>query len=619
MKKICLVLSFFFVFFIIGCNGEKEDNSEVINALKITCEEKIMEGSTISEDVEFPFTLEVGEYNLSLSYSSDKKNVLSDEGKVTIQDEVTNTVNVTITYSFYYGTERVTGSVVREFTVLSKKALLEAASNKVTFPEIIRDDITLPKEVDGFEVEWKSSDFHLSKKGKYSFVSENTDVTLTATFIYGEGEDTYFYDKEYQVVIGPYEAEKCLELVSEKITLPEKFSGTKMTLKTDYGYNVSVEWVSNSENIDSEGNIINLTENKTVKLTAVLTCEDKELKIDFEVMLLHTEVHHIWYADPIAFEGTKNGVTLDANNNLVLEEGLTKGTFESEPLSVYNFTQLVGSWNAKTSQNATVELEIAAYIDGAWTQYLTYGEWGLGRENVYYDSTSGKAKLNVDVFEVANGFATQVKFRVTLRRDNAQVDSPILTRVALSFKFKDYSYTVDTSSLPNEVEYNVPKLCQLDVPKIGDEICSATTTAMLLKYLGVDLSSSYAYEHEYVARMVCDHGHDGIFGNWSYNMAFAGEFADLAYNQYMYSWEELKYHLATVGPVGASIKGNVGLYNTPGHLLVVTGYKIVNGETYVICNDPYVNSRFGAGLFVRYEYKLDVFMKVWRNVVYVIQ
>ena len=618
MKRILLFLSFFFLFFIVGCNDEKDKNLDDINAVKTKCEEQIMEGSSISKDIQFPSQIEVDGFNVALTYSSSNTNVLSDDGKVALADETNTEVNVTIYYSFFYEDENVTGSVIRTFIVSSKKSVLEEASTKVDFPDIIRDDITLPTEVDGFEVEWKSSDYHLSKKGKYSFVSEETNVTLTATFIYETEDNVYFYDKEYEVVIGPYEAEKCLELASEKVTLPEEFSGTKITLKTDYGYNVKVEWISNSERIDNEGNIKDLNEDTTVKLTAVLRCEDKELRMDFEVLLLHTDVHHIWHAEPLDFEGIKTGVTLDESNYLVLEDGLTKGTFESEPLSVYNFTELVGSWNAKTSETATVELEIAALVDGVWTQYLTYGEWGLGRENVYYDSTSGKAKLNVDVFEVKNGLATQVKFRVTLRRDNASCESPKLTTVALSFKFKDYRYSVDVSELPNEVEYNVPKLCQLDVPVIGGDICSATTTAMLLKYNGVDLSSSYDYEHEYVARMVCDHGHGGIFGNWSYNMAFAGEFATLAYNQYMYSWEELQYHLATIGPVGASIKGNVGLYNTPGHLLVVTGYKIVDGETYVICNDPYVNDRFGAGLFVRYEYKLDVFMNVWRNVVYVV-
>ena len=52
---------------------------------------------------------------------------------------------------------------------------------------------------------------------------------------------------------------------------------------------------------------------------------------------------------------------------------------------------------------------------------------------------------------------------------------------------------------------------------------------------------------------------------------------------------------------------------------VVIGYKIVNGETFVVCNDPNINSRFGEGLFVRYEYPLEVFMNFWRKVVYTVE
>ena len=611
MKKLWLFLSFFFVIFIIGCNGEENDNSAAIASLKDKCEEVLLSNETVTEDLEFPFTIEVEGYNLSLDYSSNNTQVLSNEGKVTLLEEETKEVEVTISYSFYYESEKVEGTVLNKYTVLSKKAILEEVSKEISFPEVIRDNITLPKQVNGYDVEWKSSDYHLSKKGVYSFVAEPIDVILTATFIYGEGADIYFYEKEYNVVVGPYEAEKCLELVSGKITMPETVSGNKMTLKTDYGYNVDVKWECSSDVVGEDGTIYNLTEDTLVKFTAVLTCEDKELKVEFDVMLYATAVHHIWYADPAAFEGTFNGVLLDANNNLVLDEDVKKGTFESEPLSVYNFTELVGSWNAKTSTTATVELEIAAYIDGAWTQYLTYGEWGFGKENVYYDSTSGKAKLNIDIFEVKNGFATKVKFRVTLRRDNVSCESPVLTRVALSFKFKDYNYTVDATNLPNEVDYDVPKLYQLDVPKIGNIICSATTTAMLLKYHNIDLSSNYTYEHEYVAKLVCDHGHGGEYGNWSYNMALAGEYVNLAYTQYMYSWEELQYHLANVGPVGASIKGTFAGKPNSGHLIVVRGYKIVDGETLVICNDPYTEG-------VYYEATLEEFMRVWRKVVYVV-
>ena len=50
----------------------------------------------------------------------------------------------------------------------------------------------------------------------------------------------------------------------------------------------------------------------------------------------------------------------------------------------------------------------------------------------------------------------------------------------------------------------------------------------------------------------------------------------------------------------------------------------VNGKTYVICNDPNINERFGNDAngnpyFVYYEFPLDVFMNFWRGVIYVVE
>ena len=84
------------------------------------------------------------------------------------------------------------------------------------------------------------------------------------------------------------------------------------------------------------------------------------------------------------------------------------------------------------------------------------------------------------------------------------------------------------------------------------------------------------------------------------------------YVKRIYSWEELKHHLYTVGPVAVSIKGNTGLYTTNGHLMVVRGYEVINNVTYVICNDPNVK-----GVYVKYT--LEIFLNVSRNVIYVIE
>ena len=103
-----------------------------------------------------------------------------------------------------------------------------------------------------------------------------------------------------------------------------------------------------------------------------------------------------------------------------------------------------------------------------------------------------------------------------------------------------------------------------------------------------------------------------------------GAFGLDSYVKHLYSWEELKYHLATVGPVGASIAGNAILYNTNGHLIVARGYRVVDGKTYVICNDPNINQRFGNDkdgnpYFVYYEFPLETFMNFWRGTIYVVE
>ena len=146
---------------------------------------------------------------------------------------------------------------------------------------------------------------------------------------------------------------------------------------------------------------------------------------------------------------------------------------------------------------------------------------------------------------------------------------------------------------------------------------------MLLKYKGLSFADKDEYEHRYIANLVVDHSND-IFGNWVYNTVTMGAFGLTSYVKRLYSWEELKWHLANVGPVGASIAGNAVLYTTGGHLIVARGYREVNGQTYVICNDPNINDRFGNDAngnpyFVYYEFPLDVFMNFWRGVIYVVE
>ena len=320
------------------------------------------------------------------------------------------------------------------------------------------------------------------------------------------------------------------------------------------------------------------------------------------------------------FEGNTENVVLE-NNVVKLINNKKEGYVESCEISCDGFTKMVCSWVAITDKTKTVEVMVKVRVDGVWSKYLSYGPWGLGRENYYYNDEDELAEIYVDEIYIKNGKkADGVMYKVILRKDDEI--SPELKNICvmLHSNVDNYEYDGDNSNLPDIVEYNVPRLNQNIVPVIGEEMCSATTTAMLLKYHGFDFSEFDEFEHRYVADLVADPGHNApTYGNWAFNTAVIGAYGLTSYTYGMTGWEELKHHLATVGPVGASIKGDTGVYKTGGHLLVVIGYKVVDGKTFVVCNDPNINSRFGEGLFVRYEYPLDVFMNFWRKVVYTVE
>lgn len=179
----------------------------------------------------------------------------------------------------------------------------------------------------------------------------------------------------------------------------------------------------------------------------------------------------------------------------------------------------------------------------------------------------------------------------------------------------NYKFKVDISNLTKEKIYDVPKLYQNEVPSIGNSICSPTTSTMLLKYKGEDFKEFDEYEHRYIAYKFKEYN-SGIFGNWVYNCVGMSSFGYNAYVSRMYSIDELVYHLATVGPCGLSVKGQMTSseknYYTNGHLIVAIGYKYVDDVLYIVCNDPNVPN-------VYCEYSINVIKNTWRNVAYVIE
>lgn len=307
-------------------------------------------------------------------------------------------------------------------------------------------------------------------------------------------------------------------------------------------------------------------------------------------------------------------------NRLEVVDKTKEGVIISPVIETRDYTELVGSWSCITNKESTIELKISVKVGNTWSKFFTYGEWGLLGDNLYYDQDDEKVRMRVDEILLKEGnLGNAFCFKVTLKKDAK------LSLICITLKIPNYTYEVDASNCPDFVCYDVPCLNQNMVPVIGGEMCSATTSAMLLKYKGFSFKiKDEEFEHRYVASLVADNGHKApTYGNWVFNTAAISAYGVDSYVARNYSWDELKLHLATVGPVGASIKGDTGLYKTGGHLLVVRGYREVDGKTYVICNDPNINERFGNDkdgkpLFVYYEFPLEVFNAFHRGVIYVV-
>lgn len=612
-------------------SGKGVDFDSILNELSID--------SVIRGNITLPTDLTLAGKRVNIEWdiekkSADERSNIDKNGIVTfpIEEDAIFSLTANVTYN------NVTKQKSFDVTVISYRTLCVEAANKLNMPKTINDDIKLTTKIDDVNIEWYTSNSEiLTKQGKCSYVSKAKTVTLGAGFSidYEEkGETlTYYYDVDYRIEVQPYSFEKRISLIKETIKFSDKIYG-KVILPTTFEYDLFGSWSSNNQSvIKDDGTVIGPDIDTTVKLE--LTIKDKldennESKLTFEVVVptyldndeeLDFYYHNIIDYTSLYTPSHLHNLKFNDQGKVVLDDNVLSGTYESRIFHTHTFKSLVGSWSCITSPDATIELEISVYTGGKWSNYFTYGVWGLGKTNTYYNQSDNNTntKMSVDEIIVNNANANACKYRVTLKRNNVSTNSPVLSLVCLTIDItdSDYSYPVDISNLPKSVDNDLPKLYQYDVPNIGGSICSATTTTMLLKWKGYSFANmGKTYEHEYIASLVADPGHNSpTYGNWSYNMAVAGAYGDNAYVARMYSWEEVMYHLATVGPMGASIRSSNGEwgYNTNGHLVVVRGYRISDsGDVTVICNDPAVRN-------VYYEVTLRQFLQCWRGVSYVIE
>lgn len=590
-----------------------------INQILKEASQTIIIPSITTSNIELPTSLLYEGYMIDVKWESSNVDVINNDGIVN-QDGDLHEINLDASLSykkhFYFVSFNI---VIEAKTYDYENRLLNEAIQKISIPNYLFEDFDLPTKIvvedEIISISWGSSDESvISNSGKIKrHESSFKQADLTAILSLNGQQ----MEKGYNVTV--YSTDYLLNQVASKITFP-KVIDDNIELLDQFAYGIKGEWISSNPNLLShDGIILAIDKAEEVKMTLKLILDEKEQLKVFEFTLIpkmeerFVEHHILDYVNDFETNNMEN-VQIDGNY-LVLDANVTAGSYESKVFSTNNLVSLVGSWSAITGIDFTVELLVRVQVDNEWSSYLSYGIWGLGRENKGITTTSidGLAKMSTDELMILNNkYASAVQYKIVLRRNNLSNPSPKLLLVSLALELKDYDYVVENIFLPS-VDYLVPMLNQNAVPTIGNSICSPTSTTMLLKFKGFDFTNfDSLYEHRYIARLVRDYGHN-IYGNWVYNTAVIGAMGVESYVKRMYSLNELMRHLAMVGPVAASVKGNMeGLYTTSGHLIVIRGYKEVNGKLVFICNDPNLKN-------IYYEYSAETIENVWRNIVYVIK
>ncbi|HBP25860.1 MAG TPA: hypothetical protein DD618_02790 [Acholeplasmatales bacterium] len=565
-----------------------------------------------TQPLTFPDTLLLFGETAELSWFSSDPSVIGNDGAIHPKD-ISQSTDLTVAITV--GERSILLPFMTIFVnPLNKQAIIDAAIAEISLPDSTDSDLDLPTKIGDVIVQWSSDQPNiLSDDGEWSYSETDALVTMTAIFAF----QGLIVERDFPITVLTYTNAERLQAALSQIAFEETV-GENLNLQTMFDYGVTGVWISDLPEVISNTGTVWLDDvAHAVTLSLTLKSGDDILEQEYTVVTktisgdeTYFPTHMLVYrTSDFKSEGFDNLIV--SNGKIVLAPDALLGSYQSEAFRTNPFTKLVGSWAATSSADATCELKIRVRVNGVWSSYLSYGIWGLGRQNAMtVPQSAGIASMSEDELTIANSqTADAFQFLITLRRDSALSLSPKLTLVGISLLIPGYVYPVDTALLPDFVDWNVPELYQHDVPTIGGSICSITSSTMLLLFKGHSFADSLP--HREVAPLFYDYGNK-IYGNWVYNIVGMGAYGESSYVKRIYSWDELKHHLAIVGPVAVSIKGNTGLYTTSGHLIVVRGYEVIGNQTWVICNDPNVAS-------VYYKYDLQVFLGFTRNVIYVLE
>ena len=296
----------------------------------------------------------------------------------------------------------------------------------------------------------------------------------------------------------------------------------------------------------------------------------------------------------------------------------------SKIIKVEGFKKLIVSWNVATPQQSYIIVQAKVYVQNKkdkkkkWSEWISWGKWGTnikrGSESIKYD----EVKIDVDTLSINEGYCGKaIQLRIVSYYDNIEGASDVRELAITYYKENNDDLNNKGYELINKL-IETPCISQMQRDeRIAHKICSPTSLTMLLNRLGENLKV------EDVAYSCFDYNYNE-FGNWTYNVAYAGSLGYKAYVEYG-GINSLIREIGNESPVVVSVKYTNDIDNkeypyvknapltTSGHLIVVCGIEVNKGGKWIMVNDP-------AGKddeSVRLKYKFEEFMKAWQRSNYI--
>lgn len=296
------------------------------------------------------------------------------------------------------------------------------------------------------------------------------------------------------------------------------------------------------------------------------------------------------------FQGIEYNLAVDGFSLQKTPENayVSSGTITSPIIHTrFMINNLVTSWNAILPPGTAIKIELQVlgkkFFFTKWSPWFEMGIFGDKQFDIKDKIKKGTfGKVEEDELKLQSG-TKSFRYRITLYTADSTV-SPALHLFGICYADMKHRIPVVDTLLPDTanppawaIDLPVPFRSQLVEDKsISWRACHPTSLSMVLEYYGTKLPTAE------VASCVWDSWSE-IYGNWSYNAAFAGSLGYRSWIIRCNSFDPIKREIATGHPVILSIAfkrgvlSNAPIRSTAGHIIVCRGF---TPEGDPICNDP---------------------------------